>query len=327
MKEISVGTGPYRLAEHELGKRFRLVRNPDYFKGGPKSQPSIEQIEVRSVPDGQTRVAEVVAGGVDLIADVPRDQAEQLRDTSGVQIISGSTMRYTFLQLNTLGVTPAPPLHDLRVRKAIMHAIDREGIAKFLVGENSRVLHVECHPSDFGCADSDAPRYDYDPAKARQLLAEAGYPGGFGLDIYTWWDRNQAEAIINNLRAVGIAARLHVVQAATMVATRRSGRAAAVFTISTPGIADVSNSASRYSGGGADDLNRDLEIGMLLGHGDSAMDPEERKAAYAKALQLIAERAYVLPLYSIEPYYVAAKNLAFKPHPDELPRFYEMSWK
>ena len=67
--------------------------------------------------------------------------------------------------------------------------------------------------------------------------------------------------------------------------------------------------------------------GDLLLRGDSTLDPDIRQAAYGKALALIAERAYVLPLYSLPNYYVADKGLVFSPPPDEIPRFYEMSWK
>jgi len=68
-------------------------------------------------------------------------------------------------------------------------------------------------------------------------------------------------------------------------------------------------------------------VRKLLERGDAALDPEVRKSAYAKALALITERAYVLPLYSIPVYYVATKDLVFNAYADEIPRFWEMSWK
>jgi peptide/nickel transport system substrate-binding protein len=74
-------------------------------------------------------------------------------------------------------------------------------------------------------------------------------------------------------------------------------------------------------------MNRDNEVRELIDRGNSSFDPQVRKQAYAKALALIQERAYVLPLYSLPTYYVAAKDLVFTPYPDESIRFYEMSWK
>ena len=78
------------------------------------------------------------------------------------------------------------------------------------------MLHALCFPSQFGCTDERAPRYAYDPAKAKQLLAEAGFPNGFELDLYAYRERKQTEAMISYLRAVGIKANLRFMQYAAM---------------------------------------------------------------------------------------------------------------
>ncbi|MGO4781904.1 ABC transporter substrate-binding protein, partial [Lysobacter sp. 2RAB21] len=75
---------------------------------------------------------------------------------------------------NILENTPSPALKDERVRKAIIHAIDREAMVQNIVGDGSRVINTICFPSQFGCTDQGAARYPYDPAKAKALLAEAG---------------------------------------------------------------------------------------------------------------------------------------------------------
>ena len=75
MNEKPVGSGPYRISEHALGKLIRLERNPDYFKDSPKPQPKIDKIEIRVIPDAQTRVAEMLAGGADMIMHIAPDQA------------------------------------------------------------------------------------------------------------------------------------------------------------------------------------------------------------------------------------------------------------
>ena len=74
-------------------------------------------------------------------------------------------------------------------------------------------------------------------------------------------------------------------------------------------------------------MNRDEEVRAALEQGDSVMDPEARKEAYKRALARIAGEAYAVPLYSLPVSYVAGKDLAFKAYPDEIPRFFEMSWK
>src|SRR6266567_2690941 len=99
MNQKPVGSGPYRVVEHAMGKYIRLVRNPDYFQDGPKPQPQIEKIELRFIPDRQTQVAEMLSGGLDLIKNVPLDQAQHLRGTPNLQVVSAEIMRYAFLQM------------------------------------------------------------------------------------------------------------------------------------------------------------------------------------------------------------------------------------
>jgi peptide/nickel transport system substrate-binding protein len=328
MNARPVGSGPFRIAEHAIGKHLRLVRNPNYFEGGAKQAPRVDMIEIRFIPDAQTRIAEILSGGIDMIMGVAHDQAQQLRAPPNLQVVSGETMRFAFLQMNSMDNSPAPPLRDIRVRKAILHAIDREAMVKSIVGAGSRVIHTLCFPGQFGCRDEEAPRYAFDPAKSKQLLAEAGFPGGFDIDIYAYRERMQTEAMIEYLRAVGIRANLRFLQYPAVREALRAGKAPmAHYAWGSFSINDVSAATPVFYKATADDVNRDPEVVALLTRGDSSIDPELRKEAYRKALALIQERAYALPLYSLPTYYVAAKDLEFVSHSDELPRFWEMRWK
>ena len=328
MNEKPVGSGPYRITEHAVGKYVRMERNPDYFKDSPKGQPKIEKVEIRFIPDRQTQVAEMMAGGADMIMNVALDQAQQMKVVPHLQIVSGETMRIVFLHLDTRETTTAPPLRELKVRQAISHAIDRDAMVKQLVGEGARVLHTVCFPAQFGCSDEAAPRYKYDPAKAKALLAEAGFPNGFDVDIFAYRERNQTEAMIGYLRAVGIRANLRFMQYAAMRELNRAGKSAMMHqTWGSFSVNDVSASTPVYYKFGPDDVSRDPEVRDLLQTGDSSIDGNVRKAAYRRALGLIAERAYSLPLYSLTTYYAANKDLTFIAYPDELPRFWEMRWK
>jgi peptide/nickel transport system substrate-binding protein len=197
MSAKPVGSGPYRVTNYVQGKSLSLERNPDYFKGGPKGTPKISKLEIRFIPDRQTQMAEMLSGGADLIMHVPKDQADQAGKVPHLQVVSGETMRIVFMQLNSTDNTPTPALKDIRVRKAIAHAIDRESIVKNIVGLGSRVLHTQCFPSQFGCTDEGATRYPYDPALAKKLLAEAGFPNGLDTEIFAYRERNQTEAIIS----------------------------------------------------------------------------------------------------------------------------------
>jgi peptide/nickel transport system substrate-binding protein len=328
MNEKPVGTGPYRVTEHALGKYIRTERNPDYFKDSPKGQPKIEKAEFRFVPDAQTRVAEILAGSLDLIRQVTVDQGEQLKAVPHVQVVSGEIMRFVFLQFDVRENTAAPALRDIRVRQAIMHAIDRDAMVKTIVGEGSRVLHAFCFPSQFGCIDERAPRYAYDPAKAKALLAEAGYPNGLDLEFYAYQDRPHTEAMIGYLRAAGIRTSLRFMQYAAVRDAGRSGKAPLSHqTWGSFSVNDVSAATPNFFKFTLDDLARDPEIRDLLEKGDGSIDAKVRADAYARALGLIQERAYALPMYSLPALYAAPKELVFKAYADEIPRIWEMSYK
>ncbi len=327
MNAKPVGSGPYKVVENIPGKSITLEKFDGYFKDSPRPQPKIGKVVIRIIPDGQTRMAEVLSGGEDLIMNVPKDQAEKLQTLPNLQVVSGNTMRIVFLQMNTLDTAPAP-LKDLRVRRAIAHAIDREAIVKNIVGGGAEVLYTICTPSQVGCTHEGAPNYKYDPALAKKLLAEAGYPNGFEIDIHAYRERNQTEAIINYLQAVGIKARLNFMQYAALRDQERAHKTALVhWTWGSNLVNDVSASTPVYYGGGADDVSKNPQVKELLDKGDHTVDDKARKEYYKKALNIIAENAFAVPLWSLPVYYVANKELNFRAYSDELPRFWEMSWK
>ena len=328
MNEKPVGSGPFRVTSHVIGKSLMLERNPDYFKDSPKPSAKVGKLEIRFIPDRQTQMAEVMAGGLDFIMNVPKDQAEQIGAVPGFQAKSGETMRVAFLHFNTLPDGPVEAFRDERVRRAINHAINKDALTKELVGGGSRALVTPCFYGQFGCTADGATRYDYDPAKAKALLKEAGFANGLSFDFYAYRERQQAEAIINDLQAVGIKANLRFLQYAAMRDQMRANKVGLAFqTWGSNSVNDVSASTPVYFGGGADDVSRDAEIQGFLRTGDTSVDPEARKAAYKKALARISERAYTVPLYTVPNHYVASANLTFRVYPDETPRFWEMSWK
>lgn len=328
MNEKPIGSGPYKVTNYVVGKSITLERNPDYFKDLPKGQPKVAKIEIRFIPDGQTRMAEMMSNGLDFVMSVPKDQADQMEAVPFLKVVSGETMRVAFMQMNTLPESPTPALRDERVRKAIIMAIDRDTMVKQIVGTGSRVLNTICFPSQVGCTDEGAEKYSYDPAKAKTLLAEAGFPNGFAVDIVAYRDRQQTEAIINYLAAVGIKANLRFVQYAAQRELIKGNKVGLTHqTWGSSSVNDVSAGTPVWYGCIGEDINLDKEVCDLLRTGDNSVDPAARKAAYTSALGLIAKHAYGVPLYSLPTYYVASSDLVFSAYPDEMPRFWEMSWK
>jgi peptide/nickel transport system substrate-binding protein len=328
MNEKPVGSGPYRFVEHIVGKSIKLEKNPSPWSGSNKPVPKIDKVEIRMIPDRQTQVAEALSGGMDLIMNVEYAQAQQLKAAPQLTVQAGGTMRIVFLLFNAGADTPAKELQNLKVRQAIAHAIDKETMAKTLVGEGAPLLDAICFPSQVGCDTSQAAKYEYDPAKAKKLLAEAGFGGGLTVTLMAYRERPQTEAMINYLRAVGINADLKYMQYAAMREQQRANKAPITHqTWGSFNVNDVSASTSAYFKGVDDDMTRDPEVIALLTVGDTNIDPKVRNDAYRQAHKLITERAYAVPLYALVTWYVQNKDLAFKPYPDELPRFYEMAWK
>jgi peptide/nickel transport system substrate-binding protein len=170
-----VGTGMYELVEFAEGSDFAFEPwdgywDPDAVKLG--------RIEVRVLPDTATRVNAVRSGEIDIAPIEPADVAT-VEEVDGVTVRLNDTLRYVYLAMNTA----IEPLGDLRVRQAIMHAIDRESLVNgpfFGYGEPTQ----QPWPSGyFPHVDGLDDTYPYDPDRARELLTEAGYPDGFSADI------------------------------------------------------------------------------------------------------------------------------------------------
>ena len=319
-------TGPYILKDHKAGQSVTLTKNPNYFAGSPKGKPQIGTIVYRTIKDAETQVAELLTGGVDWIWGVPPENAKQLGAMPNVVVKSAATMRMSFLSLDAAGRTGDTPLKDVRVRRAIFHAIDREAIAKNLVGEGAAVQKSLCVPVQFGCT-TDVPDYPYDPAKAKALLAEAGHPN-LSIPFYAYRDRPYSEAVLNYLRQAGIKPELKFLQWQALRPLIIEGKTeVAHLTFGSNGILDASASTSYYFRHSVDDYARDPEVRDWLAEADTSTDPENRKALYAKALKKINDQAYAVPLFIYGRTYAYSQDFEFPLTQDEMAHFYMARWK
>ncbi|OSQ49508.1 ABC transporter substrate-binding protein [Thalassospira alkalitolerans] len=323
-----VGTGPYKVVSVEPGKHFVLEKYENYHKDSPKGQPKIGHLDIRTIPDFNTQAAELFSGGLDWIWQVPPDQAESLGAMGSFTVANESTMRIGYLTFDGAGRTGAGnPLTKKLVRQAISHAIDRKTIVAALLKGNSRVVNSFCFPSQFGC-EQDVTTYDYDPQKAKELLAEAGYPDGLEIDFYAYRNREYAEAMLGYLEAVGIKTNFKLLQySALRELTMKEGVPMSFQTWGSYSINDASASVSQYFKFGSLDTTQDQQIKDWLDVADSSVDPEKRKEYYSKALKRIADEAFWLPLFSYNANYVFTQDLDYAPTTDAIPRFFQMSWK
>lgn len=321
-----VGTGPYRVEEMKTGEYILWERNEDYFEGGAKGTPQIGHINYRTISESNTQLAELLTGGLDWIWDVPKEQATRLEETGRVTVANEKTLRISYMAFDVDGSSGQDFFTDVRVRQAVSHAINREAIATELVGPASVVIHSACHPDQFGCTE-DVTQYDYDPEKARALLAEAGYADGFEFDLYGYRQREFTEAVIGDLAAVGIRANLNWMQYSSLLELVQQGRTPINhMTWGSGSIPDVGAITPHFFSGGPDDPAKDPRTADALARGDTSTDPDVRREAYGEALGIIAQEAYWLPMFTYAKYYAFSPDLNFTPTSDELPRFYEATW-
>jgi len=324
-----IGAGPYKITKVEPGVSIDFERFDDYWAGSPKGKPAIKKISVRFVPDATTEMTELLAQRADWIWNLNPDQFDNINKLPMLTAVRKESMRVGFMQLDAAGRTGADnPITKLKVRQAIFHAIDRQAIADKLVTGGSRVPPAPCFPPQFGCDAEAAVLYDYNPAKAKALLAEAGYPDGFDVELASYVLPQWGAAVQNYLQAVGIRAKLNQLQVAALIQRSNAGELRTQLgSWGSYSINDVSAILPNYFDGGAVDYARDTQVSKWLLEGGSSNDPEVRKKAYSSAIHRITEQAYWVPLHTYVTTYGYSKTLDFTPYADELPRFYLAKWK
>jgi peptide/nickel transport system substrate-binding protein len=162
------------------GRELLFERNDSYW--GPK--PALKYAKIRIIPDTSTQIAALLSGGVDIVRALPPDQIEVVNASGMARHMIAPILRTAFLQLDSVGRSGKHPVQDVRVRRAMNHALNIDGYIKYiLAGEADRTATV-INPKAFGY-DPSVPVYEYDPKKARQLLKEAGYANGFELRFRT----------------------------------------------------------------------------------------------------------------------------------------------
>lgn len=321
------GTGPYKVAEIKPGESILMEKNPHYWQGGPKGEPNIGKIKFRTIKDSNTRLAEVMTGAIDWVWDVPKDQADRMKNTPNLVVENAKTMRIAYIILDAKGVSGQKAFTDKRVRQAFVHAINRESIVKNLVGSPSEVIHAACHPDQFACSE-DVPKYDYNPDKAKKLLAEAGYANGFEFELHAYREREHTEALIGDLVKIGVRPKLSFLQYAPLLqAVHNAQVSAAHMTWGSSSIPDVSACAAHFFTGSKDDLAKDPEVTRIIIEADGTVDREKRQLLWKQALSRIAEEAYWVPLFTYAKFYIYSKDLDFKATSDEIPQFYRAKWK
>jgi peptide/nickel transport system substrate-binding protein len=324
-----VAAGPYKVTKVNGVTQVDLERYDGYYPDSPKGKPAIGKIVIHEVPDAATEMAELLGSRADWIWKFSPDQFDAVNRMPNLQATRAESMRVEFLGMDAAGRTGADnPLTKEKVRQAIASAIDRSTMAKQLMQGGSRAIDTPCYPTQFGCDAGAAVHYSYDPAKAKQLLIDAGYPNGFDTELVTYELPQWAGAVQGYLKAVGINAKITQLQVAAVVQRSLAGQnPLQLASWGSYSVNDVSAILPNYFTFTGNDYTRDPEIRKLVEAGSATVDADQRRKAYTAAIKLITANASWLPIFTHTVTYGYSKQLNFKPYPDELPRFFLAGWK
>ncbi len=327
--KLPVGAGPYRITRVDGAAEVEMERYEGYYPDSPKGRPAIRRLIMRAINEPAGLTAEILGNRADWVWQVVPDAFDHLSQVPFLTGVRAESMRIGYLSLDAAGRTGADnPLTNLKVRQAIFHAIDRPTIARTLIPGGARVPDGPCYPTQFGCDAAAALRYDYDPDKARALLLDAGYPNGFPTEMVSYVQPAITAAIQGYLKAVGIDADVRQLQTATAIQRSQEGRNPLdLGTWGSYSVNDVSAILPNFFTFTNADYARDPELKTLIEQGGNNVEPDTRRKFYSAAIKRITEKAYWLPLHTYVTTYVYRRGLAFKPFPDEMPRFYTSSWK
>jgi peptide/nickel transport system substrate-binding protein len=294
-KKAPVGAGPYRFVSFNPGVELVVEAYDGYWR----KTPAVKRLVFKSVPDESTRLAMLKRAETDVAYSIRGPNAEELKRTPGLTL---QAMFPTFSQwlVFTEQWDPKSPWADRRVRLAANLAIDRQafGEAEYLGFAKASSSMI---PRDFEFFWAPPP-YPHDPARARQLLAEAGYPKGFdAVEVAT--DAvyaPEAEAVINGLKNVGIRARLNALERAAFYTADQEKQFKRLVRV---GSAAAGNAATRIEAfvisGGIRSYGGYPDIDALFRDQAAEMDRKRRESLLHKIQQLMHERAMFAPI--VEP--------------------------
>lgn len=295
--EGGYGTGPFMLETWDKGVKVELRANPNYW-GTP---PGIETLVFRPIPEPTARVAALLNGEVDMIVVVPPDSIQAVKDNANLTYEQGPSLHYWFIQLNT----KAAPFDKVEVRQAVNYAVDKEGLTQNVL-QGSAVPATQPLPAASWSYNPDVVGYPYDPDKARELLAAAGYADGFKTNMIIPQSGSgmmipvqMNEYIQGNLRDVGIDVSIQSFEWVSYLGIWAQGLTEDVtmgnqsIMASDPYVANflLSGVFTPADGGWNIGYYDNPEVNQLLADALLTADKEERKQIYYQAWEKITEDA------------------------------------
>ena len=292
-----IGTGPYMFVEWVKDDHLTLEANPNYWEGSYKGKPQVKTVILRPVAHPATRLADLQSGTADMIMDVPPDQVPVLR-SDGFTVVDKDTSQHDYVYFDT---TRDTPLKSKDVRQALNYATDKDSIVQNLLGGFGRPLAGPLSPLVLGY-NADIKPYPHDPARAKSLLAAAGVPYGFSIDMDVGSSGPSvlSEAVVGQLGEIGVKVTLHVLDTAVYNDRWVKKQLDPMYfnrwsTFSDPALLDLlagcNGFLSAYCNPGAQ---------AYLDVGGATLDQAKRDAAYQQAVKILNDDPFAIYLYQLE---------------------------
>ncbi len=338
--KAAIGTGKYKFAEWVPGDRLVLEKNSAYW--GEKAQ--FDRVVFKPIKSDPARVAALLAGDVDMIDVVPTADLPRLKENPNVVLSQGVSNRVIYLHLDQFrdespfitGTGDKNPLKDQRVRKAISKAINRPAIVERVM-EGVALPAGQLLPEGFFGVSPTIKPEKYDPEGAKQLLAEAGYPNGFGLTLHGPNDRyiNDAkicQAIGQMLARVGIDTKVETMSKSVFFSKASQGGPGKTpaFSFILVGWGSGTGEASsplksllhtydKERGLGASNRGRysNAEMDKLVQQALATVDDAKREKLLQQATEIAIEDLGIIPLHYQVNVWATRKGLAYTPRTDE----------
>ncbi len=292
-KKAPIGAGPYRFVSFTPGVELVLEAFDQYWR----KAPSVKRLVLRAVPDETTRLAALKRGEVDIAYQIRGALAEELRRASGFTL-KANVGQGTFWLYFSEQWDPKSPWHDRRVRLAANHAIDRQAINEAETLGFSKIIW-SIIPSHFEFY-WQPPGYPYSPARARQLLAEAGYPNGFDAGDYSCDAAFSSigEAVVNYLKPVGIQARLRPLERAAFFKGYSEKKHRGLIQGASAAFGNAATRIEAFvAGGGTYAYGSYPDIDGLFREQTTELDQKRRGAVLERIQQLIHDKVVFAPIW------------------------------
>lgn len=312
---LAVGTGPFIFKEWRTGDRILLEKNPSYWQPG---LPKTNQLLIRFITDPAARLAQLRAGQVDFTVDLSPDQMPEIQRDPNLEAIPRPSLNFGYLALNP----SYKPLSDVRVRKAIALAINKKAIVQAFWGTLGISDSHFTPPSLNWAQSAKISDYEHSPQKAKQLLAEAGYPNGFDLELwympvsrpYFPTPKPIAEAFAADLSSIGIRVSLKTKDWAAYLADRNKAPGYQAFMLGWTGdYGDPDNFYYPHVGpGSTQDLGgwKNDRLLKLLDSGRATGDSAARAKIYAEVDEILHREVVRLPVVHSQPLLAKRKNIS-----------------